>query len=977
MKKLKLLIVSIIFVLPAFAQENGINNSIKDIHKPIFVSKATSFRATIALRDMELPGPKEIDAKNVTIKQKIWGHPVTNPNPKPYDEDPVWQKSNGDNQTQGTIQNWEGMQSPYFPPDPSGAVGPNHYVQMINTEYQVFDKEGNSVFGPVDLGSLLGGENAGDPICMYDKDADRWFLSQFDFDNNIIIAISQTPDPTGEFYLYNFTMDQFPDYPKYAVWQDGYYLTANKFGGSNRNYALERDKMLAGEAEPQIVGFNLPQLNEGWFFGVLPTHSASALPAEGTPNYFVYMQDDGWGGVSEDHIKVWEMSINWDTIGNSTISAPIEIPTSPFNTQFQPFGAGDVEQPGTTQKLDAFSSIVMYMAQYREFPEHKSIVMNFAVDVDENNNDHVGIRWVELRKTSDTTDWVLFQEGTWAPDDDHRWVGSIHMDHQGNIGLAYQVSGSETYLSLRYTGRYANDPLGEMTLEEETIIDGTNSQSGASRNGDYSQMTIDPVDDATFWFTAEYFSNNQRKTRIASFKIAPAFARDIGVVSVNSPSDGLLTDADTIKITIFNYGIDSVFNFPVSYQVNGGDIVTETFEDTIYSTETADFTFMQTADFSIEGSEYAIISFSGLEEDAYNPNDTTNTTVKHVFTNDIGLLEISDPISGNDLGDTESIIVTINNFGGVAQSDFSVYYALNDETPVEEQFIGELGPGESISYTFTQTVDLSFLGTYGITSYTSLPNDSDLLNDTIYKVVEHAICHPELNCSFGDGIQKFQLGEIDNLSGCEEGGFGDFSFLSTELDSGSTNELTVTTGYGDQHVRVWIDFNDNFSYEVDEIVVDDFIIAPGQNEGSFTETMDLVIPSGSTPGEHRLRAKTNWQETVPDDACQETTYGETEEYTVVIVEPIIDDINQLYSNVNFTVNTLGNGRFEFIIEGIDEKVNIEIHNSAGQKVFDESNVPVSGSLIYKVNLSDQAAGFYLVKIGNENFIKTNRVNVTN
>lgn len=135
MKKLKLLIASFIFVLPAFAQENGINNSEKDIHKPIFISKATSFRATIALRDMELPGPKDIDAKNVTIKQKIWGHPVTNPNPKPYGSDPVWQQTEANNYNKAPIQNWEGMTSSAFPPDPTGAVGPNHYVQMINSMY--------------------------------------------------------------------------------------------------------------------------------------------------------------------------------------------------------------------------------------------------------------------------------------------------------------------------------------------------------------------------------------------------------------------------------------------------------------------------------------------------------------------------------------------------------------------------------------------------------------------------------------------------------------------------------------------------------------------------------------------------------------------------------------------------------------------------------------------------------------------------
>ena len=971
MKKLKLFIASLIFMLPAFGQQKTNDNSVEDIHKPVFVAKATSFHETIALRDMVIEAPKKGDGKHPTVKNKIWGHEVTNPNPKPYGTDPVWQKTKASHSNRSPIQNWEGIESPFFPPDPSGAVGPNHYVQMINMEYQIFDKEGNSLFGPVDLGSLLGGDNTGDPIAMYDKAADRWFLSQFgpQGQDKIIIAISQTPDPVGEYYVYEFPMPGFPDYPKFAVWQDGYYLTANIFGGANRNYAMDRTKMLAGDPDASIQGFVLPDLNPGNFFGVLPTHASSSLPAEGTPNYFVYMQDDNWTGVSADHIKVWELSIDWENSNNSNMSDPIEIPTSAFDTEFKPFGAGDVEQPGTNQKLDAFSSIVMYMAQYREFEDHKSIVMNFAVDVNAGNVDHIGVRWVELRKIGDEN-WTLYQEGTFAPDEDHRWCASIHQDYKGNIALAYHVSGAETYLSLRYTGRYAADPLGQMTFEEETIIDGTNSQTNLSRNGDYSQMTIDPTDDATFWYTGEYFDGG-RKTRIASFRIAPSLNNDVGATSVNNPVDGILGDSDSIKVTIFNFGIDSIFNFPVSYQVNDGAVVTEMFEDTIYTTEVAEFTFAQTADFSEEGSVYSIKAYTGYELDEYNPNDTTVVSVKHLFQNDIGVSVLASPASGFDLTDNENIEVTINNFGGLPQSDFMVYYVLNDGIPVEEQFVGELAPDDNVSFTFTETVDFSFLGFYGITTYTSLIDDADLSNDTNYTVIEHFMCMAETNCSFGDGFTEFKLGEIDNPSGCgnDNGvpGYSDFTNLSTNLEQGSDNEWTVMSGYADQFGTVWIDFNDNANFESDEIVVSDFPF------GESLATASLSIPEDAPLGEHRLRARTNWLDGI-NDPCENVTYGETEDYTVVIIEPVITGINQIYNDVTFTVNTLGNGRFEFIIEGLIEKVNIEVQNSIGQSIYNESNVSVSGSLNYKIDLSNQSDGFYVVKIGNENFTKSKRIN---
>jgi hypothetical protein len=483
-------------------------------------------------------------------------------------------------------------------------------------------------------------------------------------------------------------------------------------------------------------------------------------------------------------------------------------------------------------------------------------------------------------------------------------------------------------------------------------------------------MTIDPTDDATFWYTGEYFDSNNRKTRIASFRIEPEFDNDVGMISVNSPSDGLLGTDEPVTVTIFNFGFDSIFNFPVSYQVNDGTIVTEMYQDTIISTKSAEYTFAQTSDFSTQGI-YKIKSYTGYEDDEFNDNDTTIAHVKHVFLNDIGVSVLTSPESGDDLTDAENIEITINNFGGLVQGDFTVYYSINDEAPVAEQFVGELAPGENASFTFTQTADFSFLGTYGITTYTTLADDGDLMNDTNYTVIEHTICMPQANCTLGDGFINFELGDINNPSGCgnDNGvpGYSDFTNLTTQLQQGSDNDWIIRSGYADQLATVWIDFNDNFNFEDDEIVVSNFQF------GESFATTSLNIPVDAPIGEHILRARTNWQNEM-NDACDNVTYGETEDYTVDIIEAIVDGINQLYNDVNLTVNTLGNGHFEFIIEGLNEKVNIEIHNSIGQTIYNESNIAINGSLNYKIDLSDQATGFFVVKISNDNFIKTKSIN---
>lgn len=179
-------------------------------------------------------------------------------------------------------------------------------------------------------------------------------MSQFRTSNNaLLIAVSETPDPTGSYFLYEFPLNSFPDYPKYAVWPDGYYMTANKFTG-NTTYVLERDVILAGGASPQIVGFDLPGIvnNPNSVRSPNPAHLLGTSFTPGLPGQIVYFQDDGWSGaITFDHLKIWEITMDWNNTSNSSISSALEIPTLPFDSVFAPFGTGDVNQPGTSQKL--------------------------------------------------------------------------------------------------------------------------------------------------------------------------------------------------------------------------------------------------------------------------------------------------------------------------------------------------------------------------------------------------------------------------------------------------------------------------------------------------------------------------------------------------------------------------------------------------------------------------------------------------
>ncbi len=310
-----------------------------------------------------------------------------------------------------------------------------------------------------------------------------------------------------------------PDYPKLSVWADGYYMSTRRFSSGSSNWlgpgvaVFERDSMLVGNTA-RMSCFNLSSNTDP----LLPADLDGQVPPPGSPGYFLSDAEDIQGGG--DRIELYTLHADWNNPANAVFEGPQKISTASFDRKMcGTYSSACIPQAGTSRKLDPLSKRLMNRLQYRNFGTFQTIVANGTVDADE--TDHAGIRWYELR-TLDST-WFIFQQGTYAPDSNHRWIGSFAMDGTGNIALAYSVSGNGMYPSIRATARRSGDTTGLMTYMEESIIEGGGAQTDvSSRWGDYSCLTVDPVDDKTFWYTNEYYSTTSAmswKTRIASFTI--------------------------------------------------------------------------------------------------------------------------------------------------------------------------------------------------------------------------------------------------------------------------------------------------------------------------------------------------------------------------------------------------------------------------------------------------------------------------
>ena len=455
---------------------------------------------------------------------------------RPGIPDPLLQSNNGRTEAASAIvgANFDGMgYTAVNPADPVSATGPNHVIQMINAAsgavVRIFDKTGSTVVNNFLLSNITNVQGAGDPIVLYDPIAGRWLLNEFGFSggvtsyvNTLIFAISATDDPTGAWYVYSFADNSFfVDYQKIAIWHNAYYATSNDFNTAGTAYlgssiyAFDRTKMLSGD--PTATGIRSRQTHPtNRYFSMAPVTQEGTLSSS-LSGQFCFYQNDVFTAdpLDVDSIYAFEFSPDFVTPANSTIAAPIQMATAALDDDLCiATRERCITQQASGIALEALTGRLMNKINYRKFPTYESILVNATVDAD--GAGRAGIRWWELRRSGGN--WSIYQEGTYSPDASHRWMGAICQDAQGNIALVYNVSSSTGFPSLRITARNPCDPLGTMTLPEQTIIAGI-AANASNRYGDYNSLSIDPGDNTTFWLTGMYNPATTWSTRLSSFTL--------------------------------------------------------------------------------------------------------------------------------------------------------------------------------------------------------------------------------------------------------------------------------------------------------------------------------------------------------------------------------------------------------------------------------------------------------------------------
>ncbi len=440
------------------------------------------------------------------------------------------------------------------PPDTNGSVGATQFAQIVNVEYAVYEKTSSALLlGPTPIHIIWSGFNGdcatgdgSDPVVLYDKAAQRWVVGQMNVKlNAYCMAVSTTSDATQSYYRYEFSFgSNTPDYPKLAVWPDAYYWTANTFSSASaflgaNPCAFDRATMLSGGPANAICMQQNPSVDS-----LLPADlDGTTPPPTGEPNFYLQM-------AAPSSLNLFKFHVDFTTPANSTFTGPTAIPVAAFS---EACGGGTcIPQPGTTQQLDSLGDRLMFRLAYRNYGDHESLVVNHSVMA----GSSVGVRWYEIRSPNVTP--TVFQQGTFSPDSQYRWMGSIAMDQSGDIAVGYSASSSSNFPAVRYTGRVPSDPAGTME-SENSIIEGTGSQttgSAGSRWGDYSSMSVDPADDCTFWYTNEYLTTNGTfnwNTRIGSFKFTscgPTGSSSSATTLTSSLNPSALGQAVTFTATV-------------------------------------------------------------------------------------------------------------------------------------------------------------------------------------------------------------------------------------------------------------------------------------------------------------------------------------------------------------------------------------------------------------------------------------------
>jgi hypothetical protein len=420
--------------------------------------------------------------------------------------------------------------------DISLAVGPNHIFEILNGNMAVFTKKGKKygdtgklLYGPVPNNTVFAGfgarckvSNNSDSVVRYDQLADRWLIvvPVFSAPYAMCYAVSATSDPLGAYYRYEFQRPLFPDYPRPAVWPDGYYNPTSTSDNllpevitQKHECIADRNQMLKGlPATEQCV------IIDGGVFMLNTDADGKHPPPPGAPNIMMSTGGTQLMKIFEDDgIYFYKVHVDWSDPSKTSVSPPQKIAVAPYHYLCDGQLSNCVSQPDTQRRLDSQGDKLIQRLVYRNFGDHESILAEHSVATAAHGG---GVRWYEFRLNKERNP-ILYQQGTYAPDGFYRWLGSMAMDRKGNIGIGYSFGGAPNYAGQRIAARMAKDPPGQLTFHESVLAEGQASQTGSLRWEDYTNIVIDPSDDCTFWFAGNYLKSGagSSTTHIGSFAV--------------------------------------------------------------------------------------------------------------------------------------------------------------------------------------------------------------------------------------------------------------------------------------------------------------------------------------------------------------------------------------------------------------------------------------------------------------------------
>jgi hypothetical protein len=619
--------------------------------------------------------------------------------------DPVRQFGGGETVVE-PIVNIDGIGDFGSPHDPTGEVGLEHYMQAVNvTEVGVYTKEGVLLdqFAMQTIWQGLGVQSAGDPIILYDETAARWFVTEFTDPANLLVAVSETSDPLGSYFAYSFSTPEFPDYPKYAIWPNAYVVTTNESGaGIHTQYFIDRNAMLSGDTNVTIqqVEIDGTSGSEQGFIVTTPVDwDGTALPI--TNPMVLSLEDSSWGSVDDDSIRMTTFDVDFNNPNNTTVTETMLV-TAPYDGYPCSAGGGGfacAPQLGGGG-LDAVPEVIMNIPKYRNFGTHESVVCCFVTDVT-NGQNQAGIRWVEMRRPLGG-EWSVYQEGTYAPDGNDRYMGSIAIDESGNIGLGYSISSPDMYVGLRYTGRRASDPLGQMTIQEFPVVEGEGTIASFGRYGDYAHMSVDPVNGNTFWFTSEYARDGGSGvgTRIVAFEIM-SDTFDLAMNAIVEPVTAVdLSASELLTVEVRNAGLFPIGNFNLSFSLNGAFQESVLITDVLQPDQTMTHQFTVPMNMSANGA-YTITASVNHPEDTAPANNTLEVVIDNLLAIDA---EVSMELPMSACENTIEVPFTIYNAGGNALTTGDLVVYVNGTLFQTTTWNGNL------AYNASEVVALSLFG---------------------------------------------------------------------------------------------------------------------------------------------------------------------------------------------------------------------------------------------------------------------------